>query len=545
MENVTDQMIANALNRVNGDANQAVAILLSATAPGARGGPSAALSAAPIPSSSVATIDDFLRAQNGTFPRQLPQLSSDGSCPTYKEALKEINAGQKVSHWIWYIIPSSPGYSETSKFFGIGSGAKPASVTPEQYLSNPTLSARYVDILTAIGAKLQDSKPSNVKQFLVELMDVNKKDVDYEKLRDSLSNFYNALVSQRKVNAQITLLAHQLGVQLGVQPQHAPQPTLGGIVQYVPPSTAQQYAEPGPSAALRVAPSSAALRVAPSSAALRVAPEWVTQLKGMGYDQSRIDQALSSGANEFDSVLNYMNANPLPDRKLPVEKLAFEPGIGDLMVPDLFVKKYADAYRLGFDQNESYQPDPTRNLSQFADRTKCHEVANWTVMQTVGDGNCLTHAFLQCMSSNYRKLHVNNAESQEEKIAVAQAFRLAFARIGGKFLNEGANNELSLNNGLGYLSDATFASYANLFGVILVVFDVRQNAIMVANLTKETTAPTMPVIFVHGDGGHFSSVLPTVASGPADPFVIKYEHAIQSECLKKHLSIGNEFVLNL
>jgi hypothetical protein len=357
-------------------------------------------------------------------------------------------------------------------------------------------------------------KPADVNKFLVKLMG---SDVDYEKLRDSLAIFYPILAKRQLVNTQISLLAHQLGVQSPYAPPSGPPP-------------------PGPSAALRVAP---------PSAALRVAPEWVTQLKGMGYDQSRIDQALSSGANDFDSVLKYMNANPLPDRNLPVEKLAFEPGIGDLMVPDLFVKKYADAYRLGFDQNESYQPDPTRNLSQFAARTKCPEVANWTVMQTVGDGNCLTHAFLQCMSSNYRKLHVNNAESQEEKIAVAQAFRLAFARIGGKFLNEGANDELSLNNGLGYLSDATFASYANLFGVILVVFDVRQNAIIVANLTEETTAPIMQVIFVHGDGGHFSSVLPARVSDPAEPFVIKYADAMQSECLKKHLSLTNPIVLNL
>jgi hypothetical protein len=476
--------VINALTSALGNVTQAVAILSSAAAdqiPGARGGPSAAISAAP----TRASINDFLTAQNGTFPRQLPQLSSNGSCPTYAEALAEIKSGQKASHWIWYIIPSSPGYSETSKFFGIGPRAKHASVTPEQYLSNPILSARYVDILTAIGAKLQQRNPSIVRQFLVELMDDNKKDVDYEKLRDSLAIFYPILAERKLVNVQISLLAQQLGVQ----PQHAPQPTLSRIVQYVPPSTAQQYAEPGPSAALRVA---------------------------------------------------------LPDRNLPVEKLAFEPGIGDLMVPDLFVKKYADAYRLGFDQNESYTQDiHDRKLTDFADRTKCPEVANWTVMQTVGDGNCLTHAFLQCMSSNYRKLHVNNAESQEEKIAVAQAFRLAFARISGKFLNEGAKVELSTNNGLGDLSEATFASYARLFGVILVVFDVHNTQVIVANLTDETTAPIMRVIFVHGDGGHFSSVLPARVSDPDEPFVIKYADAIQSECLKKHLSLGNKFVLNL
>jgi hypothetical protein len=265
----------------------------------------------------------------------------------------------------------------------------------------------------------------------------------------------------------------------------------------------------------------------------------------MGFNSNQIDQALSAGKTNAPDAMEYMLDNPLPERDLPVEKLAFEPGIGDLMVPNLFVEKYARAYRLGFDQYESYQPDPTRNLTEFAARTKCPEVANWTVIQTIGDGNCLTHAFLQCMSSSYRKMHVDNPENPVEKIKMAQAFRLAFARIGERLLNEGANEELSLNNGLAYLSDATFASYANLFGVTLVVFDVRENQFLIANLTKETAAPIMKVIFVHGDGGHFSSVLPARVSDPTEPFVLTYADAMKIECLKKYLTPENNFVLNL
>jgi len=243
LENVTNQMIAQALNDAKGNADTAVEILVNASA--AQRAPISAAQRAPIsaaqrapmnaafrettsavvrpfarggiieaaPNQQKASIQDFLQAQNGTLPRVL----GGGVCPTYDQALQEIKEGKKTGHWIWYIIPSSPGHSDTSKFFGIG----PANVTPEQYLSNPTLSARYVEILTAIGAKLQQSNPSNVNNFFVELMG---SEIDYEKLRDSLSTFYNVLVSQRKVNDQISSLAHQLGVQSPFIPPSGPPP---------------------------------------------------------------------------------------------------------------------------------------------------------------------------------------------------------------------------------------------------------------------------------------------------------------------------------
>lgn len=224
-----------ALESAGGIIENAVAILSSAAAGPFTGQQRARGGVVSHGFSSVhATIDDFLNAQNGTFP---PQLGG-GSCPTYDQALSEIKQGQKKTHWIWYIIPSSPGTSDTSKFFGID---KNAIVTPEQYLSDPTLSARYVQMLTAIGVKLQGfmTKSHNyhdVKQFLVNLMGST---IDYEKLKNSLTIFSNALKTQGKVTPEIALLEKHLGVQLYTPPPGPPPPTVPTVVQFNPP--------PGPS----------------------------------------------------------------------------------------------------------------------------------------------------------------------------------------------------------------------------------------------------------------------------------------------------------
>ena len=472
--NVKDQLIAQVLNNTEGNIKDAVAILRAAAdsgqssagtsaAPGARGGPM-------LPIQERATIYDFLKAQDGI----LPPILGGGECPNYTQALYEINAGQKKTCWIWYIIPSSPGRSDISIFFGIGPNANRANVTPEQYLSNWKLSIRYIKILNAIGAKLQQSNPSNVKQFLVTLMG---SEIDYDKLKKSLIIFSNALKNQHKVTPEIALLAEFLGVKLYAQPPGPP---------------------PGASAAhMSAAPMSAA----PMSAAFRS-----------------------------------------PEQVFPVRNLSFKPTIADLMFPDEFVEKYAKEYGIQFDQTETYNQDKHRTLRNFT--TACPDVTNWTVMYTIGDMNCLTHAFLQCMSSMYRKIHVTNPEIQEEKTAVARAFRLAFADMKPKpdILHHTAEKDLLNKDGMADLGEDTFASYARLFGVILVVFDFRTQVI-VSNLTKVTAIQTMPVIFMHGDGGHFSSVLPSIHSGP-NPFVITYEHAKQIGCLTVPLTFPNELALN-
>jgi uncharacterized protein (DUF1810 family) len=68
---------------------------------------------------------------------------------TFADALAEIRAGRKTSHWIWWVFPqlASLGASDRSRFYGL-------SGLPEArgYLAHPLLGPRLVEALRAILA---------------------------------------------------------------------------------------------------------------------------------------------------------------------------------------------------------------------------------------------------------------------------------------------------------------------------------------------------------------------------------------------------------
>ena len=78
----------------------------------------------------------FLDAQNGSY-------------GGYADALAEIRAGRKRSHWIWYIFPQMKGLgrSYTSERYGIAS-----LEDARAYLAEPTLRARLLEITGALLA---------------------------------------------------------------------------------------------------------------------------------------------------------------------------------------------------------------------------------------------------------------------------------------------------------------------------------------------------------------------------------------------------------
>ncbi len=86
------------------------------------------------------TLDRFLEAQEHTYPA----------------ALREIRAGQKESHWMWFIFPQMRGLgmSDMAYIYGI-SGRSEA----EAYLAHPVLSARLYEITEALLA-LDESNPN-------------------------------------------------------------------------------------------------------------------------------------------------------------------------------------------------------------------------------------------------------------------------------------------------------------------------------------------------------------------------------------------------
>ena len=81
------------------------------------------------------TLDNerFLSAQAGAYPG----------------ALRELRAGRKTGHWIWYVFPQMAGLgrSDLSRFYGIASldGAR-------AYLEHPVLAARLRECASALLA---------------------------------------------------------------------------------------------------------------------------------------------------------------------------------------------------------------------------------------------------------------------------------------------------------------------------------------------------------------------------------------------------------
>jgi hypothetical protein len=179
--------------------------------------------------------------------------------------------------------------------------------------------------------------------------------------------------------------------------------------------------------------------------------------------------------------------------------------------PEIFVVNYVRNHGIQLMSNEIYHQDVhRRNLLQFA-----KVFHNWRVLQTVGDGNCLTHAFLQCLSPTYGKIwDPDLIYDCPNKTEVARAFRLDFAKNSPLAVSKQAYNA---GNGLRDLSDVQITDYSRLFNVMTVVFEQRDinplesspefvNPIIAYNLTQYSK-PHDTVIFIHGDGMHYSSIM--------------------------------------
>ena len=94
---------------------------------------------------------------------------------SYAQALSEINAGRKDSHWIWYIFPQLRGLGRSSQcqIFGID-GLEEAKA----YLAHPVLSQRLTEITTALLAH----KGKNIAHIMGS-------NIDAVKLRSSMTLF--------------------------------------------------------------------------------------------------------------------------------------------------------------------------------------------------------------------------------------------------------------------------------------------------------------------------------------------------------------------
>lgn len=64
---------------------------------------------------------------------------TDAQAPVYDEVLRELRAGRKTSHWMWFVFPQlrGMGRSETARYYGIRSADEARS-----YLHHPVLGPR-------------------------------------------------------------------------------------------------------------------------------------------------------------------------------------------------------------------------------------------------------------------------------------------------------------------------------------------------------------------------------------------------------------------
>jgi uncharacterized protein (DUF1810 family) len=76
-----------------------------------------------LPEGATRDLERFVEAQSGV----------------YEQALSEIRAGSKRSHWMWFIFPQLKGLgsSSTADYFGIASAAE-----ADAYLRHPMLGTR-------------------------------------------------------------------------------------------------------------------------------------------------------------------------------------------------------------------------------------------------------------------------------------------------------------------------------------------------------------------------------------------------------------------
>ena len=104
-------------------------------------------------------------------------VTAQDQADTYDGALRELRAGRKSGHWMWFIFPQLRGLgrSELSRFYGIGSLDEARA-----YLAHPVLGPRLLACATTV-AGLEGTSAVRVLG-----------EVDAAKLRSSMTLFGRA-----------------------------------------------------------------------------------------------------------------------------------------------------------------------------------------------------------------------------------------------------------------------------------------------------------------------------------------------------------------
>jgi uncharacterized protein (DUF1810 family) len=90
-------------------------------------------------------MPEFRPSSSAADPYDLARFV-DAQARDYEQALSEIRAGRKQSHWMWYVFPQFDGlgFSSTSRHYAVKSVAE-----AEAYLRHPVLGPRLEAIAAA------------------------------------------------------------------------------------------------------------------------------------------------------------------------------------------------------------------------------------------------------------------------------------------------------------------------------------------------------------------------------------------------------------
>jgi len=124
----------------------------------------------------------------------------------HEAALEEVRAGRKRGHWIWYVLPQLHGLGTSAMSETYGIDGRDEAV---EYLRDPTLRDRYLELTAAIAEQLRRSPPASLCVLMGS-------DIDALKTVSSLTLFgrvADQLGAESKQCLEIAALAREvLGV---------------------------------------------------------------------------------------------------------------------------------------------------------------------------------------------------------------------------------------------------------------------------------------------------------------------------------------------
>lgn len=99
------------------------------------------------------------RVTTNADPFNLQRFIEAQGSGVYEQALDELRAGEKRSHWMWYIFPQDRGLgrSATARYYGLA-GVEEARA----YLAHPLLGARLRESIAAVEPWLERKSPEAI-----------------------------------------------------------------------------------------------------------------------------------------------------------------------------------------------------------------------------------------------------------------------------------------------------------------------------------------------------------------------------------------------